>query len=189
MKTKLAIFDIDGTLIDTCRANYEAYTKAIIKATGRSDTDYETFCRESFGKNYKEFLPDIMKVPLDKLESVHNYKAEYYEECLKSYSRVNTGLLDIINGIKDSYYLAVVSTSSKNNAKRALDMFLKDISFDLIVCCEDVKNLKPDTEGLELAISFFGVKKENVIYFDDNIPAVKSAKAFGISTYLTTINN
>ena len=59
MKTRLALFDLDGTLYDTRRVNFLSYQKAL-EQFGYT-MDYEYFANQCNGRHYKTFLPEIMQ--------------------------------------------------------------------------------------------------------------------------------
>ena len=72
MKNKLAIFDLDGTLFDTCDVNFMAY-KHSMKKNG-FELDYEYFCSACSGRHYKYFLP-LLNVCDDLImEAIHKQK-------------------------------------------------------------------------------------------------------------------
>ena len=58
MKTKLAIFDLDGTLYDTRMTNYLSYRDALRQYN--LELDYDYFSKYCNGRHYTEFLPQIM---------------------------------------------------------------------------------------------------------------------------------
>ena len=96
MKDKLAIFDLDGTLVDTCMANYVAYKQAIKEVHGEWLVSYETFRDKYFGRNYKDFLREDGITNLVELAEIHSKKSEIYEKSLKKYGNVNYFLIDVI---------------------------------------------------------------------------------------------
>ena len=51
MKNRLAIFDLDGTLFDTRKVNYQAYKYALDKYG--VELDYELFASQFNGRLYK----------------------------------------------------------------------------------------------------------------------------------------
>lgn len=183
MKKKLAIFDLDGTLVDTCRANYEAYKRATEKIGKKWDIGYDDFYSKFFGKNYKLFLPIITGADEKECHIIHDLKAKEYRDCVVLYGRVNQSLLDIIEGIREEYNIALITTASRRNVTTVIDLLLKQTSFDLIISAEDVTKLKPDIEAWVKAIDYFSVDVSNTIVFDDQDECIDGAVKKGIIGY------
>ena len=56
-RNKLAMVDLDGTLIFTGRANYAAYRQALAEAGfALAEETFQTRCE---GRSYRDFLPDL----------------------------------------------------------------------------------------------------------------------------------
>ena len=58
MKNRLAIFDLDGTLFDTRKVNYQAYKYALDKYG--VELDYELFASQFNGRLYKTYMGTLM---------------------------------------------------------------------------------------------------------------------------------
>lgn len=177
-KDKLAIFDLDGTLFDTGKINYLSY-RAALEELGYT-VEYDYFCNECNGRHYKEFLPRIgIQSEID-LEYIHVRKKELYATNL-SVARLNKHLFNMIDLMKDEYYLAIVTTASSKNCKDILRHFNKYEIFDLILTYEDVKKVKPSPEGFLKAMKNFNMDKDNTIIFEDSDVGIQAARATGAS--------
>ena len=176
MKEKLAIFDLDGTLFDTCYANYFSYNEAI-KQLGYEEVDFERFRAEAFGKSYKRFLPQFIQGISDReMKKIHDIKTKIYidqalDKCVK-----NEGLFDIIDGVSDTYYIALVTTASRECVNAILACNNVAEKFDVIISGDDVEKPKPDMEGYMKVVEQFGVRKENVIVFEDDPQCVETIR-------------
>ncbi|MBR3516851.1 MAG: HAD hydrolase-like protein [Lachnospiraceae bacterium] len=182
-KNRLAIFDMDGTLFDTVRANYESYKDAVIKTVGDCGILLDDFKDKCFGKNYKVFLRDIFKVDDSLFETIHDAKCASYMDYIKEYVVENTFLFDVICGLKDTYYIALLTTASKKNTYELLDVFNKRDVFDLILTSEDVHKLKPDGEGFIKSMQYFGVDPCDTVIFDDSDDCLNTARELNIDCY------
>lgn len=180
IKDRLAIFDLDGTLFDTRRVNYFAYSKAL-ESFG-IELDYEYFSAECNGKYYKEFLPQIMCVDTE-IEEVHRLKKEYYNDFLCE-AISNERLFDIIRTLKGTYHIALVTTASGRNCKELLNYFGKEKEFDLIISGEDVLKKKPDPEGFLKAMRFFRIPEKNAIIFEDSAAGIEAAEKSGAAVFV-----
>ncbi len=177
---KLAIFDLDGTLFDTRRVNYFAYSKAL----GRFgiSLDYDYFAVECNGKHYREFLPRIMG-DSGEIEEVHRLKKEAYKDFLGE-AAINTGLFDIIGALKRTYYIALVTTASRKNCEEILGYHEKMAEFNLIVSGEEVQKKKPDPEGFLRAMQFYSISGENTIVFEDSDVGIAAAEKCGATVFV-----
>lgn len=180
MKTKLALFDLDGTLFDTRKVNYMAYKKAMQEYG--FDIDYEYFSSQCNGRHYKEFLPSIVDNE-EIIEKIHDKKKKYYSIFL-SEAVVNEPLFSIIETIKDSYYIALVTTASRKNAQEILSFYRKNELFDFYVTQEDVQSKKPDPEGFLKAMANFDISAEKTIIFEDSQVGIEAANKSGASVYV-----
>lgn len=176
MKTKLAIFDLDGTLFDTKEVNYYAYKEAISKYDYH--LDYEYYCRFCNGRHYKEFLPQITTTDENILQEIHKKKKSIYKTYL-SKAVPNKHLFHFIKLIKKDYYLAVVTTASKQNCKDILREFNVYELFDLILTADDITKIKPDPEGFLKTMAHFKIGKEDTVIFEDSTVGIEAAKASG----------
>lgn len=183
IKDKLAIFDLDGTLFDTRRVNYLAYRKALDQFGIR--LDYDFFSAKCNGRHYKDFLPQIMDNVTDagvEIEEVHKLKKEYYS-CFLSEAVSNERLFDMIEALRATYYIALVTTASRKNCDELLSYYGKEKEFDLLITAEDVQKKKPDPEGFLKAMRFYGVSEENTIVFEDSAVGIAAAEKCGATVF------
>ncbi len=179
-KNKLAIFDLDGTLFDTRNINFKAYQQAL--SYFNIDLNYEYYCKECNGRKYNSFLPQLCGFNDDRIEKIHNLKKQFYPNFLK-YAVKNEALFDIIDGLKNDYYIALVTTASKKNTEEILNYFHLHV-FDLIITQENVKKPKPDPEGFLLAKNHFQIDEKHVIIFEDSSVGIEAAKKVTSHVYV-----
>ena len=178
-KTKLAIFDLDGTLFNTDDVNYLSYKEALEPFGIELDREY--FVGKCNGRSYKDFLPVIMGDSKD-IETVHDSKMNLYTEYLP-HAKKNEHLIAMMNGMKDEYYLALVTTASKKNTKEITDYFGITDMFDLCLTKEDIKKTKPDPEGFLAAMEFFNVSAKDTVIFEDSDVGIEAARRAGATVF------
>lgn len=179
-KKKLALFDLDGTLFDTREVNYSSYKDALQEYGYVLDKEF--FVNDCNGRHYTEFLPIIMGGN-ENIEEVHIRKKSLYIENLDK-AVVNNHLFNIAEGLRDSYYLAIVTTASKKNTMDILSYFGYQDFFDFMVTQEDISRTKPDPQGFELAMSHFNIEAKDTIIFEDSDVGVEAAEAAGASVFI-----
>lgn len=145
-KSKLAIFDLDGTLFDTKNVNFHAYQRAIRECGFDIDIDYQFYCNYCNGNHYKVFLPKIIfDISEEALHQIHERKKKVYTDYLEKAIK-NDFLFFLIDAIRDKYAIALVTTASRKNTNDILKEFSLRGNFDIIITQEDVKNTKPSPE-------------------------------------------
>ncbi len=177
---KLAMIDLDGTLFDTNEVNYYAYKESLNEKG--FDLEYEHYKNECNGRYYKVFLPDIVNNDEEVMEYVHKRKKELYEKYLDK-AIVNEHLFNILESIKDKYYLALVTTASKKNTYDILKYFKKVELFDLILTHDDIEKPKPDPEGFKKALDYFKIDAKDAIVFEDSNVGIEAAKKVGATIF------
>jgi beta-phosphoglucomutase len=181
---KALLFDFDGTLYDTNDVNYYAY-KAALSDFGFT-LDYDFYCNNCNGRNYKEFIPELVGYDQEITEQVHDKKVELYPTFLDK-AKINTNLFDLIDLMKMKCKVAIVTTASRKNVLNMLEATGKADVFDLLVCGDDVTKYKPDPECYNLAMEKLHVLPNEVAIFEDSIIGVKAAKAANAAVYI--VNN
>lgn len=175
VKEKLAIFDMDGTLFNTNDVNYHAYKEALDPFGVALNRDF--FAKECNGNHYTTFLPELMG-GTEHIEEVHRAKKANYSKHLDK-AVINWHLFDLIDAIKDSYHIALVTTASKKNVFDILEFFNVKDKFELILTSDEIKAPKPDPEGFLSAMSFFKVSADKTVIYEDSKAGIEAARKTG----------
>jgi pyrophosphatase PpaX len=178
---KAALFDFDGTLVDTTEMIYQGMRHAASTVLGRDDIP-----REILLANVGQPLPRQMEViDAEKaellLEAYRHHHEENHDALIQEFPRVAQALSRLRSaGIK----VAVVTSKRRTSVEMALNNFpdLRNV-VDRFVTLEDTKQHKPHPEplwrGLELV---GGVPKEEAAYVGDSPFDVEAAKAAGLTS-------
>ena len=172
--------DLDNTLVFTMKVNYESYKRALNEYG--FDLTLEHYANNCDGKNYRDFLPDLVGGIPELVEAVHERKIELYRQCL-DLAEVNAPLVDILRALKGEYYIAVVTTATRRNVERILAHFQLAELFDAVVTQEDVLYSKPDPFCYNMVIERFGVERSHCIIFEDSETGIVAARASGCQTF------
>ncbi len=114
-----------------------------------------------------DFLPDISSSDLTVLEEIHISKKSNYHKYVDKASP-NRHLIEFAKLIKKEYYIAIVTTASKENTIQLLEAFDLIGLFELILTQEDVAEKKPSPEGFNMAMQHFNVRFEDTVIFEDS---------------------
>jgi beta-phosphoglucomutase len=177
---KLALFDLDGTLVDTSGINYCAYQDAL-NYYGY-ELNYDFFCRECNGRHYKYFLPLLGLEDSEVVEAVHRRKKDVYRKYLNQ-SRLNEYLVSMLNHMDDNFAKVVVTTASRENTKDILRYYDLENKFDLLITQEDIDKPKPNPEGFLLAMEKLQAKPEDTIIFEDSDVGIEAALMTGAAVF------
>lgn len=86
-------------------------------------------------------------------------------------------LCRILDGLKGSAVLVLVTTASRKNADDILEYFGMQQYFDLVVTQEDVARVKPDPECYEMVMKKYGVQAGQCMIFEDSPVGIRAAKS------------
>ena len=174
---KLIVSDFDGTLVDTFRANLEAYRVAF-NEFGYELTERQY--RKRFGLRFDAFM-ESMGISDDVVkEKIKETKSLVYPDYF-SLLRVNNTLLSLIRSFKESGgKTALASTARRKNLRNILTYIAASDVFDQILAGEDVAAGKPDPEIYIKAMERFGVAAGETLVFEDSEAGFKAAGNAGI---------
>ncbi len=177
-KLKCALFDLDGTLYDTLRANHAAYAEAL-RRQGIA-LPFESFAAGCNGRHYRDFLPGLVgqgKCSEALMEAVHREKTALYPGYLHLAAE-NTALFALLGALRrEGWKTGLVTTASRANTRVLLGHFGRAGDFDLVLTREDVERGKPDPEGFLAAMAHFGAAPEDTIIFEDAEEGLAAARA------------
>jgi phosphoglycolate phosphatase len=171
------IFDCDGVMFDSRRANINYY-------------NYLLSC---FG------LPPMTN---DKIDFVHAYTADdsvrhifegtpYLEQAMDLKAKVDyspfildmivePGLKELLNKLRPYSGLGIATNRSTTIGK-VLEYHGLDGFFDIVVSSLDVKNPKPHPESLLKILDFFNISPAKALYIGDSRLDYLSARSAGVS--------
>ncbi len=182
-KKKVAIFDMDGTLID----GYTAIWKTINfvrNFLGYPSVSYEEV-RKSVGGGDRSLISAFFN------ENEHEIALRIYREnnsrFLSGNIKLMEGTEELLNLLKEKGLKIAVAT---NRVKFSIMMVIEYLKiwkfFDYIVTADNVKNPKPAPEILLKILGYFKILPENAFYVGDmNIDWETGIKA-GIDTFIVT---
>ncbi len=177
MKLELIIFDCDGVLFNSKDANIKYYSK-IISLFDREPITHDEIeyihCHtavESIKYLFRN-KPELINLALEKALTID------YGDFLE-YLKIEPGWQDLILAYRPPIKTAI-STNRSTTMPRLIDIFELDKWFDIIVSALDVRNPKPDPEGVFLILDKLNISKEKAIYIGDSKVDEEIAKSAGI---------
>ena len=176
-----ALFDFDGTLVDTTEMIFQSMRHATSSVLGRDD-----YSREELLANVGQPLPRQMEI-LDAekaellLEAYRAHHEEHHDALIAEFPGVDEALYRLrAAGVR----VVVVTSKRRRSVEMALAKFPGlDLVVDLFVTMEDTTEHKPHPEPLLKGLELAGdVPKEKAVYVGDSPFDVQAAKAAGLTS-------
>jgi pyrophosphatase PpaX len=174
-----ALFDFDGTLVDTTEMIFQSMRHATSSVLGRDDLS-----REELLANVGQPLPRQMEIlDAEKAELLLGAYRAHHEEH-------HDALIGEFPGVDEALYrlrtagvrIVVVTSKRRRSVEMALEKFPGlDLVVDLFVTMEDTTEHKPHPEPLLKGLELAGdVPKDKAVYVGDSPFDVQAAKAAGL---------
>lgn len=180
------LFDFDGTLVDTEKLHYEAYTGAL-KSIGLEYVPFEEHVKFNVGPSSEEVLRKELRkngrteVGLDELVLLKKYI--FSQNILQNGVKAVDGAIELLYTLKQKgVKLAMVSGGKYEAIIRVMMTAGIPNIFDIFVTREIVKNLKPDPESYEKAIQMLGAKKELCMAFESDLVGLEASLKAGVKS-------
>lgn len=181
MNFKGAIFDLDGTLLDSMPF-WETLASEYLKAKGiipRENVD-RTLKTMSLQQGAR-YLKREFSIPGSEDEIIDEIVA-MIEDIYLSKAPFKAGALPLLERLYEEKVRMCIATATENSlAKAALERLGALSYFDFILTCFDTGMGKDRPEFFLKALELLNTPKEETIVFEDALYAIKSAKAAGLS--------
>lgn len=193
--TKLAIFDLDGTLIDTIKDLGTAVNHAL-SLRNLPVHDMDTYLA-MVGRGVRNLVVDALRAstgqtPDDALAdaALADFKA-YYMEHIDIYTRAYPGVSDAVKRLhEEGWMLAVASNKFQSGTEKLVGGIFPDIPWVAVFGNREGKPLKPDTalvdEIVELAEKRAGSSIDKIVYIGDSEIDMKTAQNAGLPAVAVT---
>ncbi len=183
-KYDLAIFDLDGVIVDTAKYHYLAW-KRLGKELGIDFTEEQN---EDFKGVSRMACMDIMcklaakeDMSQEERERLANLKNEWYVESIGELdeSELLSGAKDLLVALKEKGIKVALGSASKN-ALPILERTGIVKYFDTIVDGNHVTKAKPDPEVFVLGAQRLGVEPSKCVVFEDSVAGIEAAHIAGM---------
>jgi len=179
-KVKAIIFDLDGVLVLSGPVHEKAFL-AVLKNYGASDFNYSNY----LGMRTDEVIRDFLKekgidYTEEELDEIVRKKRKLANESLSREVPIVAGCTELIEYLYEKkYFLAIATSSSRNNLNNFTDKSKLKRFFSFSLCGEDVSLGKPDPEIFSTIIKKLGIQPEDALVIEDSISGIKAASAAG----------
>ena len=179
-KTKLVLFDLDGTLIDTAPDFLFALNKVL--TDNEEDVITEEDLRFYISEGTSKMIKTFFKIEEDDV-NFEKYKNQFlseYKSNLTKKSKLFDGIKSLIQYLdSNSIMFGVVTNKYFEYAKPIIESFPELSNVKIIICPDHVSISKPDPEGILLACNKLNVTPDNTIYLGDHLNDLMAGEAAG----------
>lgn len=174
------VFDLDGTLIDSMPAHFEAWCEALAQAGAPGVLAEDVFYAMG-GRPTKDIVEDINAGNGLKLDpsAVAFAKKNAFLKRLEQIE-LNEEVVEYARAWSGKVPMAIATGGSRIVAEKTLLALGLSELFDEVVTADDVTNGKPDPEVFLLAAEKLGVDPAKCVAFEDAAPGILSAQAAGM---------
>ena len=174
------IFDFDYTLGDTTNGIVLSAQYAL-EQMGEEERTYEEIKKTiglSLSETYKALTGNMDEARADRFFDLFKEKAD---EVMVDSAELYPGVKEMLVSLREQgYRIGIVTTKFAYRVRNIMKKFDAEDLLDVVIGVGDVTKVKPDPEGLLLAVKQLGVKIEDVIYVGDSYVDAKAAEAAGM---------
>lgn len=179
--TGAAIWDVDGTLVDTAEMHFAAWVE-LAAGIGKP------FTREDFAATFGRRNPEIIRALFDaKADDAtvadlgERKEVKYRDAARRAGVALLPGAAALLSGLRDlGWPQALASSAPRANLEMILDLTGTREFFAAVVSAEDTQRGKPDPQVFQLAAGRLGLPAPRCVVFEDAVAGVQAAKAAGM---------
>ena len=171
------IFDLDGTLVENMELIVRSVNFAIKDFVGKEFSRDELYPR--FGATLEQIVSGLVPAP-ERNKAVQRYHA-YYREHFRELAHVYEGIPALISRLRDEgVRTAIYTGSDARMANTTLQLTGLQEQFPVVATADDVKEGKPDPEGLIRTLDLMHASRDGALYLGDAIRDIEAAKRASI---------
>ena len=180
---RLAVFDLDGTLLDTLD-DIAAVANGILEKNGFSPLSVETFKKKLIGNGAHEMMRRAVASVCADSEVIDRLAREFkavYTDTEKSATQPYDGITQMLSTLQSrGIATAVLSNKPHGATVQMVEKYFPGI-FETAVGNRDGVPLKPDPASLLALCESFGAGKEEVVYIGDSETDLFTANNAGVA--------
>jgi beta-phosphoglucomutase len=177
---KAAIWDVDGTLVDTAELHFQAWHE-VSRELGRE------FSRADFAATFGRRNPEILRTLFGddmsdrELTTLGERKEARYRAAAGDGVELLPGVRSLVEELHCAGFAQAIGSSAPH-ANLELILHLTGIApfFAVVVGSEDTQRGKPDPQVFLLAAERLGVPPSSCVVFEDAVAGVQAARAAGM---------
>jgi beta-phosphoglucomutase len=175
-----AIWDVDGTLVDTAELHFRAW----LELAGQL---HKPFTRADFTATFGRRNPEIIRqifgthYSASEIEDLGERKEVLYRAAARGGVDLLPGVRALLDGLRAAgLKQAIGSSAPRENLDLILHLTGAGQFFDAIVSSEDTQRGKPDPQVFLVAAAKLGVGPARCVVLEDAVAGVQAARAGGM---------
>jgi beta-phosphoglucomutase len=178
-QARAAVWDVDGTLVDTGEQHFEAWV-AVCREYGRDFTRAEF--TETFGRRNPEIITYLFGDKLTPKQALE--LADRKEVLYRSFAQsipLLPGVKELLDGLRAAdFRQGIGSSAPRLNLEHVLKLSGVAEYFDAVVGAEQCQRGKPDPQVFLVACEQLKVAPARTVVFEDAVAGVQAARAGGM---------
>ena len=183
LSSKLVLFDLDGTVIDTA-PDFVLSLNNILKRHGRATLEFDHI-RSFVSEGSVKFTKIGFEITRDHPD-FNKYRNEFlveYKNNLTNTSKLFAGVSSLLNQLDEiGIPYGIVTNKPFNYAEPLINYFNELKNCRTLICPDHLKNSKPSPEGILLACKKIGVNPLDSVYIGDHPNDLIAGKNAGTKT-------
>lgn len=178
--TRAALWDMDGTLVDTAELHFEAWRR-VCAELGR------VFDRADFAATFGRRNPEILdylfpdRFSPEEIRQLGDHKEELYRAEAAHGVELLPGVRELILALHEAGFQQAIGSSAPHaNLEMLLDMTGIRPYLGAVVGMEDTTRGKPDPQVFLLGAERLGVSPLRCVVFEDAPAGIEAARAGGM---------
>ena len=186
MKYQLAVFDLDGTILDTLKDLAEATNYALARRGFPVRTLDEI--REFVGNGARNLILRACPegTPASVLDAVQKDFTEYYKDHCADNTRPYEGIKELLAELRAAGIKTAVLSNKPDYGVQALVKVHFDGLFDLAMGERPEFRRKPEPDAVNAILEQLAVPRENAVYIGDSDVDVATAENAGLDHVIVT---
>lgn len=184
-KTKLVIFDLDGTLLDTIEDLGTACNHALEMCgyPQREMQEYNMLVGRGIYNLFRGALPPEARTP-EMVEKMKGYFIPFYDIHKADRTKPYPGIPEMLKAVSSAgIMMSIASNKYQDGTEKLVSGYFGDIHFVKILGQRDGKPIKPDPGIVYEAMEEAGnIGKEEVIYVGDSDVDMQTGMNAGVRT-------
>ena len=175
-----ALFDLDGTLIDSIELILDSARHAFAGREGHVPDTAEWLSGVGIplATMFRRYARDEAEVEA-LIAKYREYQLEHHDRLTRCYDEV-VETVDFLRAA--GHPCAIVTSKTGWLARRGLEHVGLGHHFDVIIGCDSCERHKPDPEPVRLALERLGYEPHEAVFVGDSVHDMFAGKAAGVAT-------
>jgi beta-phosphoglucomutase len=178
--TRGAIWDMDGTLVDTAELHFQAWQE-VCRELGRDFTRADFAA--TFGRRNPEIIAHLFgdRFTPRQVEEIGDRKEVFYRAAAGKGVTLLPGARELLDALhRQGFRQAIGSSAPHANLELILNLTGIRGLIDAVVGMEDTTRGKPDPQVFLVAAERLGIEPARCVVFEDAVAGVQAARAGGM---------